>query len=110
MRSMRMSNFSLEIYLVTDRELKKNVLAFPAAPNFPRPDLPQKPLGEIYLNPSRIAREKSRFAIGDLRFANKLDYLFIHGFLHLVGYDHKRKNDRIAMERKELKLLRDLKV
>ncbi|TRZ64960.1 MAG: rRNA maturation RNase YbeY, partial [Spirochaetia bacterium] len=28
-------------------------------------------------------------------------YLLVHGLLHLFGYDHKKKNDIIKMERME---------
>ena len=33
---------------------------------------------------------------------NKESLLFMfHGLLHIAGYDHKRKNDRIRMEKLE---------
>ena len=34
---------------------------------------------------------------------DKDDFLFMlfHGILHIAGYDHKQKNDKIRMERKE---------
>ena len=91
----------LEIYLVSDSFMEKNVLAFPAPNKFPRPDLKKKikALGEIYLNPDYISRQ----AAGDKR--QELLYMFTHGFLHLLGYDHKRKSDTIRMERKEAELL-----
>ncbi len=88
-------NGSVEIFLVGDKFMQKNVLAFPAPKNFPRPDLGQaKPLGEIYLNPTHIKQREEN-----------LNYLLIHGFLHLLGYDHVKKNDRMMMERKEKRLL-----
>jgi len=90
---------SLEVCLVGDLFMKKNVLAFPAPKRFPRPDKPGRFLGEVYLNPSYILREG-----GDI-FA-----MFVHGFLHLLGYDHKVKDDRIKMEARERKLLARLKI
>ena len=69
------------------------VLAFPSrAPlfypeNFSRGE---RQLGEIFLAPDYIKKHKY-----DVRF------LVIHSLLHLLGYDHKKKNDRIKMERKE---------
>jgi rRNA maturation RNase YbeY len=32
----------------------------------------------------------------------------VHGMLHLVGYDHIKKSDRISMEKKERELLKKL--
>ena len=94
MRTLNKDNFYLEIYIVGKKQMRKNVLAFPAATNFPRPDLKKRPLGEIYLNPTYIKEHEENF-----------DYMLIHGFLHLLGYDHIKKSDRIAMEKKERTLL-----
>jgi probable rRNA maturation factor len=90
-------NYSVEISLVGNDQLPKNVLAFPARADFPRPDLSQPDLGEIYLNPAYIAAHDE-----DLRF------MLVHGMLHLVGYDHIKKSDRISMEKKERELLKKL--
>jgi len=30
--------------------------------------------------------------------------MLFHGLLHIAGYDHKRKNDRIIMEKVEAKI------
>lgn len=91
-------NFALDIYLVPKRLMWKNVLAYPAPKSVPRPDLGgEKPLGEIYLNPDYIRKHG-----GDLTL------MLVHGFAHLLGYDHKRKNDRIRMEKKEAWLFSQL--
>jgi hypothetical protein len=34
----------------------------------------------------------------------------VHGFLHLVGYDHERSKDAAAMERTEREILRELAI
>ena len=31
--------------------------------------------------------------ISNLNFKNKVVKIFIHGFLHLLGYDHKKNSD-----------------
>lgn len=94
LRYLKIKNSALEIFLVGDKMMKKNVLAFPAVKGFPRPDLKgKKPLGEIYLNPDYI---KTR--------GEDLYFMLIHGVLHLLGYDHKQKSDRMHMERKEYEL------
>lgn len=84
-----------EVYLVDRTFMNKNVLAFRAAHKFPRPDVPGKFLGEIYLNPEYIKKHRE-----DIRL------MLVHGFAHLLGYDHKNKGDRIRMENKVGKLLK----
>ena len=72
-----------------------DVLAFPEASNFPDPENDQVNIGEVYLHLEEIER----------RGANPLN-LLVHGYLHLIGYRHNRKSDRIAMEKMEKKLIR----
>ena len=38
-------------------------------------------------------------------FIKNFDRLWIHGFLHLLGYKHDVENDAILMERKEIEFL-----
>jgi probable rRNA maturation factor len=78
-----------------------NVLAFPtrnAAANH---------LGDIVLARETIARE-ARSERKPL--AHHLAHLVVHGFLHLVGYDHARPKDALEMERIERKILRQLAI
>lgn len=86
-----------DVFLVGNDVMRTNVLSFPAARPFPRPDLAGKFLGEIYLNPLYIEKR-----------GEDLHYMLIHGFLHLLGYDHARRDGRIAMERKERALMKML--
>ncbi len=93
-RALSIGNRSVAVYVVTDSFMKKNVLAFPAPKDFPRPDLGGTcDLGEIYINPMYIARQGEDFT-----------GMLIHGFLHLWGYDHHTKYDTLAMEKKEKEL------
>ncbi|MDP2695636.1 MAG: rRNA maturation RNase YbeY [bacterium] len=100
-KQLKLSGLVIELYLMEGRLNNKktfNVLAFPAPVDFPRPDLPkQKFLGEIYINPAYIQEHDE-----------DLDYMLIHGFLHLLGYDHHKKDDRINMQKKEDYLLKKL--
>ncbi|GEM_PF-2009142 len=64
---------------------------------FPHPDRKGIFLGEVYLNEEIVRRDPDRGL-----------FLFIHGFLHLVGYDHVRVRDRMEMEKVEQMLLRYL--
>jgi probable rRNA maturation factor len=55
-------------------------------------------LGEIYLSPRRAAAQAKRYG---LTYQVETVRLFIHGFYHLLGYDHKTKAGRKKMEKKE---------
>jgi probable rRNA maturation factor len=79
-----------------------NVLSFPAKNGGPQPHL-----GDIVLAFETIARE----AKGEHKpFAHHLAHLAVHGFLHLVGYDHECDKDALEMEQAERDILRQLKI
>lgn len=87
-----------DIYVVSGRKMSKNVLAYPSRSYFPYPDKAGRFLGEVHLNPDYIRRHKE-----------DLIYMLIHGYLHLLDYDHKNKSDTIKMENKEQELMTFLK-
>jgi probable rRNA maturation factor len=80
-----------------------NVLSFPtkAAGGEPRH------LGDIVLAYETIAREAS-----DERkpIAHHVAHLVLHGFLHLLGYDHEQEADAERMEQAERNVLRRLAI
>ncbi len=83
-----------------------NVLSFPALqPVGPRDDDAPRMLGDI-----AIAYQTTR-AEADAEhkpFENHLSHLAVHGFLHLVGYDHEKDGDADIMEELERKILAQL--
>ncbi len=95
---MEVQDGYVEINLVTDAEMQKNVLSYEAPKGFARPDIAEKPLGEIYLNPGYIKAHNEDF-----------DLMLIHGFLHLLGFDHKTDSDQANMEAKEGELLASIR-
>ncbi len=110
---VKITGIAIEVYLISDREMKglnfksrrmnkpTNILSFNAGRGSVRPDLKKNTrfLGEIFLAPDHI---RSR--------GESLNFLFIHGFLHLLGYTHDRKRDTIKMEKLEGKLSQKLKI
>jgi probable rRNA maturation factor len=84
-----------------------NVLSFPAlAPTGPAgPDDAPRMLGDI-----AIAYETTRTEADDEQkpFAHHLSHLAVHGFLHLIGYDHEKDDDAEAMESLESEILAQL--
>ena len=84
-----------------------NVLSFPALqPTGPcGPDDAPRMLGDI-----AIAYETTRKEADDEQkpFDHHLSHLAVHGFLHLIGYDHETDSDAEAMETLEQEILAQL--
>ena len=84
-----------------------NVLSFPALPPTGEsgPDEAPRMLGDI-----AIAYETMRREADDEQkpFDHHLSHLAIHGFLHLMGYDHETDDDAEAMETLEQQILAQL--
>lgn len=55
-------------------------------------------LGEIYISLQRAKVQARRFG---LMFDDEVMRLFVHGMIHLLGYDHIKEKDRTIMEAKE---------
>jgi probable rRNA maturation factor len=80
-----------------------NVLSFPASRTGSAPLF----IGDIVLAFETIAGE----AKAERKpFAHHIAHLAVHGFLHLLGYDHLRKKDAEEMEQLERDILRRLRV
>ena len=96
-RAVLGSRYDLSIALVGDartralnshyrgKDKPANVLAFPL----------EVRTGEIVLNLAAARREAPHFA---LSYRGMVTYLFIHGLLHLKGYAHGRRMDRLERE------------
>ena len=84
-----------------------NVLSFPALQptGASSPDDAPRMLGDI-----AIAYETTRKEADDEQkpFDHHLSHLAVHGFLHLIGYDHDKDDDAEAMEALEREILSQL--
>jgi probable rRNA maturation factor len=84
-----------------------NVLSFPALQptGDGTPDGAPRMLGDI-----AIAFETTRREADDEQtpFDHHLSHLAVHGFLHLLGYDHEEDDDAEAMETLETEILAQL--
>ena len=80
-----------------------NVLSFPA---------PQRPAasGEAHLGDIAIAYETvaTESASENKGFADHLAHLAVHGYLHLVGFDHETDDEAVRMEHLETQILSGL--
>ena len=85
------------------------VLSFPAVP--PRgaraADAAPRALGDVIIAYQTVAREAR--AEGK-PLSNHLAHLAVHGFLHLLGYDHETSRAARRMETLETRILADLGV
>jgi len=82
-----------------------NVLSFPAAPGPPGEETPT--LGDIALAYETLAREAEDLGVS---LADHYRHLLVHGFLHLVGYDHETDAEAERMEALETRILARLGV
>lgn len=83
-----------------------NVLSFPAFPVRPGDPLPPM-LGDIVLAAETISREAE---LEEKPFEHHLSHLIVHGFLHLVGYDHETADEAETMEGLERRALARLAI
>jgi probable rRNA maturation factor len=105
------SNSEISIVLVEDIEIQKlnklrrdinkptDVLSFPSN-HFPK--APYQILGEIYISLETCKRQS--IDIGH-SYMDEFFRLLVHGFLHLLGFDHINQEDEIIMQKKEDELL-----
>ncbi len=79
-----------------DRDRPTNVLSFPQSAVLAGP-APQM-LGDIVLGCETVRREA---ALEHKPLDHHIAHLIVHGFLHLVGYDHENIEDAERMEQLE---------
>jgi probable rRNA maturation factor len=95
------------------KDAPTNVLSFPApvATLKASRSVPSLPvgsgdlLGDLVICPS-VLRLEARAQ--HKRVRDHWAHLFVHGVLHLVGFDHERLGDARRMERREIRILRGL--
>ena len=115
--SIKRRRFSLTILLTDNSKMKylnkkfrnKNkitdVLSFP---NLEPADLKKKINTEIYLGDIALSYEIINRRSKDSSFNLEFDKMWIHGYLHLLGYDHKKFKDYKVMKKTEDKILKVL--
>jgi probable rRNA maturation factor len=80
-----------------------NVLSFPAeAKVAPGKGGPPRMLGDIAIAYETVRREADD---AHMPFDHHLSHLAVHGFLHLIGYDHETDDDAEKMEALEQDIL-----
>ena len=87
-----------------------DVLSFPM---FEKEELEQRKeenqdiLGDIVISIEKVKEQAMEY---EHSFKRELAYMAVHGFYHLMGYDHMNENDKILMRQKEEKVLNKLNI
>ena len=120
------TKLSITIILTTPENIRKinkeyrnvdkatDVLSFPI---FEKDELSQKlqendftyedMLGDIMISMERVKEQAQEY---EHSFEREFSYMLVHGFYHLMGYDHIQEEDKKIMRPKEEKILKDLKM
>lgn len=64
-------------------------------------------LGDIIISIEKVEEQAKEY---EHSFERELSYMLVHGFYHLMGYDHIKEEDKLMMRPKEEKILTDLKI
>ena len=78
-----------------DEKIKKN--------DFEHEDM----LGDIIISIERVEEQAKEYGHS---FERELSYMLVHGFYHLMGYDHMEEEDKKEMRTKEEKILKTLNI
>lgn len=64
-------------------------------------------LGDIVISIEKVQQQAKEY---EHSFERELSYMIVHGFYHLMGYDHIQEEDKKKMRPKEEKILNNLKI
>jgi len=67
--------------------------------SFPYDEMPNTPLGSIVISADFVKEKSEQY---NHSFNDELSLLFIHGMLHLVGYDHEIDNGEHRAKEEEM--------
>lgn len=122
---MENANLTISIILTTPRIIKEinsefrnieketDVLSFPM---FEKEELDNliannnnipEVLGDIVISVEKVKEQAEEYGHS---FERELSYMVVHGFYHLMGYDHIEEEDKVIMRPKEEKILQKLDI
>lgn len=95
-------------------EKETDVLSFPmfekeeleARLNIKKPAI-QEVLGDVIVSIERVKEQAVEYGHS---FERELAYMLVHGFYHLMGYDHIEEDDKVIMRAKEEEILNELNI
>ena len=95
----------IELIMTDDDDIKKINSEFRSIDkatdvlSFPYEEMPMSPVGSIVISLDYVERVSHELGHS---FEDELALLFIHGLLHLMGYDHECDNGEMRHEEKNL--------
>ena len=64
-------------------------------------------LGDIVISIEKVQQQAIEYGHS---FERELSYMVVHGFYHLLGYDHIKNKDKLEMREKEENILKKLNI
>lgn len=64
-------------------------------------------LGDIMISTQRVMKQAEEYGHS---FERELSYMLVHGFYHIIGYDHIEEEDKVKMREKEENILEKLSI
>ena len=64
-------------------------------------------IGDIFISIDHAKMQAEEYGHS---FEREFAYMIVHGFYHLMGYDHIKEDDKKVMREKEEKVLKDLNI
>lgn len=113
----RKGSYTVSLSLVTAEEIRQlnqqyrgkdkntDVLSFPIDEQFQLEE--EKILGDIVISTEAAIEQAKEY---DHSVEREIAYLFIHGLLHLLGYDHLESGDKENMRKVEEEILTQLEI
>ena len=118
-------NVYINIIFTTPEEIKQinteyrniekstDVLSFPMFEKYELEDfqmldkpIPQV-LGDIVVSINQVEKQAIEYGHS---FERELSYMIVHGFYHIIGYDHIEEADKLIMRQKEENILKKLNI
>ena len=119
-------NLYISITLTTPEEIRKinnefrnidketDVLSFPMFEKNELDEMVQagkneipETIGDVIVSIERVQEQAKEYGHG---FERELAYMVVHGFYHLMGYDHMVEEDKVVMRAKEENVLNKLNI
>ena len=103
--SQTLTDKDIELVVTTNaviREMNKEYRNIDAATDvlsFPYEEMPLTPLGSIVISVNFVQQKAEEFSHSQ---NDEFSLLFIHGLLHLLGYDHEVDNGEMRVKEEEL--------
>ena len=82
-----------------------DVLSFPMFEKNEIPNIQNDILGDIVISIAQVEKQAEEYGHS---FERELSYMTVHGFYHLMGYDHIEENDKQEMRKKEENILQKI--